>query len=448
MRHFRLLPVRLALFLCLLMNVGSSPTMAEDWPQWRGENRDGVWSEKGLIKEFDSDEIEVRWRQPIGEGYSGPTVADGRVFVMDRLIERQKGPENVERILCFDSKSGIPIWNFEYECEYTIRYPSGPRASVSIDDNRAYALGAMGHIHCLDAGTGTLLWKRDLNRELSISTELRDTNRMPTWGIAASPLVYDDLVILHVGGSDGACVIALDKKSGEEEWRALDDRAQYSAPVLTRQAGKDVLICWTGDNVVGLDPSKGKVYWKVPMTPMKGPIGVASPVINNDTVFVTSFYDGAMMLQLLPDALQVRTIWQARGKNELETKAIQSIISTPLVKDGYIYGVDSHGEFRCLDAKTGERIWEDGTAVPHGRWGTIHFVQNGETTWMFNETGELIIAKLSPKGFQEVSRARLIKPSNRQARRRNGVCWAHPAFAEKSIFARNDKELVCASLED
>jgi hypothetical protein len=112
----------------------------------------------------------------------------------------------------------------------------------------------------------------------------------------------------------------------------------------------------------------------------------------------------------------------------------------------YIYGDDSYGELRCLDAKTGDRIWEDQTATPRERWSNIHFVRNGERIWMFNERGELIVSKLSPKGFEEIDRATLISPTTEQLRRRDGVTWAHPAFANRSVFARNDKELVCASL--
>lgn len=437
------LTLRILLSVALVFGFCSN-LLAEDWPQWRGPDRDGRWTESGIITEFESDQIEILWRQPIGSGYSGPTVADERVFVMDRKTD----PEQVERVLCFDSKSGQPLWTYTYPCVYRgIDYAAGPRASVSVDDDRAYALGTMGHLHCLDVGGG-LLWKKDLNAEYEIQTDIRSSNRMPNWGISASPLIYDDLVILHVGGRDGACVIALDKKSGDEQWRALDDRAQYSAPIVIQQEGRDVIVCWTGDSVAGINPKDGEVLWRFPFAPVKMPIGIATPVVEGDTLFMTSFYDGSLMLRTPANRIGVQPIWQINGESERKTAALQSIISTPLVKDGYIYGVDSYGEFRCLDAKTGQRIWEDATAVPNARWSTIHFIQNGDKTWMFNERGELIIAELSPAGFKEISRAQLIEPTSDQLRQRGGVCWSHPAFADRSVFARNDKELVCASLED
>jgi hypothetical protein len=156
------------------------------------------------------------------------------------------------------------------------------------------------------------------------------------------------------------------------------------------------------------------------------------------------------MLKLAADKPTVERLWQRVGRNENppNTDALQSIIATPVFDGTHIYGVDSYGEMRCLDAATGDRVWEDLTAVPVDRWSTIHFVKNGDKYWLFNEKGELIIARLSPAGYEEISRAKLLEPTLEQLRRRGGVgvCWAHPAFANKHIFQRNDKELVCASL--
>jgi len=422
----------------------ASISIAEDWPQWRGPNRDGVWNETGVVKKFDSDELKPRWRMPIGSGYSGPTVVDGRTFVTDRIVE----PKQLERIHCFDSTSGKSIWTHEYPCPYVgIGYTAGPRACVTIDEGRSYALGAMGHLHCLDAVDGEVIWKKDLNAEYAIQHKARSKNRMPIWGISAAPLIFENLVILHIGGSDGACVVALDKQSGKEKWRALNDRASYSSPIVVHQNDHEVVVCWTGDSVAGLDSKSGDVRWRFPFPPSRMPIGIATPIINDNQLYVTSFYDGSLMLRLSQDRFAIEKIWQEVGPNERDTRALHSIISTPLFADDHIYGVDSYGELRCIEAATGKRVWEDLSATPKERWSTIHFVQNGKTVWMFNERGELIIASLSPKGFKEMSRAKLIEPTKEQLRRRGGVCWAHPAFANRHVFARNDNEIVCASLE-
>jgi outer membrane protein assembly factor BamB len=413
----------------IVLVLATLSAVADDWPQWRGPNRDGVWNEKGVLDEFPAEGLEPLWVAKIGSGYSGPTVADGRVFVTDRVRQ----PRQVERILCFDLKTGAEVWNTAYECTYTVSYEAGPRASVTVDGNNVYALGAMGHLHCLDAGTGQVLWKRDLAADFNI-------DKLPIWGIAGAPLIYDDLVIIHCGGRK-ACIVALNKKNGDTKWTALSDRASYTSPIVIRQAGQDVVVCWTGDSVSGLHPESGKVHWRYPFPPTRMPIGIATPIIKNNRIYVTSFYDGSLMLKLSDSALTAELDWQRQGADEKHTDGLHSIISTPIWLGDHIFGVDSYGELRCLQDSDGKRLWEDQTATPRARWSTIHFVQNGENTWMFNERGELLIGTLSRHGFVEKSRTKLIDPTTRQLRQRGGVCWAHPAFADRKIFVRNDGEL-------
>lgn len=407
---------------------------ADDWPQWRGPQRDGVWRETGIVSTLPA-RLPLRWRADVASGYAGPTVADGRVYVMDRLTQ----PASIERIHCFDAASGQPLWTHAYSCPYgEIGYQAGPRAAVTIAGGRAFALGATGRLHVLEASTGQVLWHRDLQADYAI--------QMPIWGIAAAPLVHQGLVILQIGGQD-ACVVALRVEDGREVWRALSDRAQYAAPILVEQAGRQVVVCWTGDSVAGLDPQNGQVLWRYVWTPRNMPIGIATPVREGDRLFFTSFYDGSLLLRLRQDRPEVEKVWQIAGRDERNTLALHSIISTPVLEGGHIYGVDSYGELRCLEAATGRRLWEDQRAVPRNRWSTIHFVKHIDRYFLFNELGELIIARLSPQGYQELSRAPLLEPTTDQLpSRRGGVCWAHPAFANRHVFARSDRELVCASL--
>ncbi len=422
--------------LLLSLIVGGS-TLADDWPQWRGPERDGVWREDGVMQAFAGAEIALRWRVPVSSGYSGPTVAGGRVFLTDRITK----PEQMERVLCFDWRTGEELWSLDYECEYRdVGYSAGPRAAVTVHDGLAYALGSMGHLHCLDAANGTVRWRKDLHAEYRID--------MPMWGIASSPLVEGDLLIAQVGGTPDACLVAFDRRTGVEKWRALGARSSYSTPIVINQAGTRVLVCWTGDNIVGIDAQSGQVYWTHPFPPAQMVLGVASPVFHDDRLFFTGFYDGSLLLAVDPHKPAVTEIWRRLGENEHQTDGLQSIISTPLFIGDYIYGVDSYGELRCLDAGTGDRIWEDLSAVPRARWSTIHFVRNRGAVWMFNERGELLITTLSSKGLVVHSRAQLIKPTTAQLNQRGGVCWAHPAFAYGHVFARNDDSLVCAGLEE
>lgn len=405
-----------------------------DWPQWRGLNRDGVWRETGIIDEL-PDKFEPRWTVPIGNGYSGPTVASGRVYVTDRLDE----PKEIERVHCFEWETGTRIWTHQYDCPYQrVSYKAGPRCSVLVADGFAYSLGTMGHLFCFDAVTGSVVWSEDLDAKYDI--------RMPIWGIAASPIIEDGLLIVPACGKQ-ALLVAFDAKSGEEKWHALRDRGNYSAPIVVDHCGRRVLVIWTGDRVVGVDPQAGKELWEHPFKSKNMPLGVASPVLHDDKIYLTGFYDGSLMLRLDPDKLAVHEVWRQRGRNERSTQALHSIISTPVLRGEHIYGVDSYGEFRCLKMADGERVWEDLSAVPRARWATIHFVQQDDRTWMFNERGELILARLSPQGFEELDRGKLIDPTTTQLNRRGkGVCWSHPAFAYRHVFIRSDTELRCVDL--
>ena len=414
------------LVLCL-----NSEAFSQDWPQWRGIQRDGIIADPITP----SEKPTLNWTMEIGGGYSGPTVANGKVYVMDRVEK----PKQIERVHCFDLATGKNIWTHEYDADYVgIGYPTGPRASVSIRDGKAYSIGSMGNAFCFDAATGKVNWEIDFNAQYKISAN----DRMPAWGIAASPLVVGANVVFHVGGSDGACIVAIDCESGKEVWRALKDRAQYSAPVLMEHNNRTSIVCWTGDSISLLDPETGKINWSFKFTPSKMPIGIATPLVKDGRIFVTSFYDGSAMFEDF--GKYGGELWSASGPNENATKALHSIISTPIWLGAYIYGVDSYGQLRCLEAKTGKRVWENLTAVPKARWSTIHFVKNGkdgDTVWMFNERGEIMLGKLSPDGFEELSRHKIIDPTSGQLNRRGGVCWSHPAFAGQDIIVRSDKEI-------
>ncbi len=405
-----------------------------DWPQWRGTQRDGVWRETGILERFEGDRIPLRWKVAIKGGYTGPTVAKGRVYVMDRLTE----PESTERILCFDWKTGKLLWNCDYPCAYEgFTYRAGPRASVTVhDDGLSYALGSAAHLHCNDAASGKIVWKRNLRADFRV--------RMPNWGISASPLIEGDLVITQIGGAGNACVIALDRKTGETRWKALPDKAAYSAPIAIDQAGKRVVICCVADRVVGLDAPSGKLLWSYAMPGSKWPITIATPVVEGDLLFVTTAHVGAVVLRLRSDRPDVDVVWRRDGIESKSPDSLHSVTPTPFILDGHIYGVHTKGELRCLDLMTGKQRWEVTKAGPVLRHATMHLVQHGKRTWIFNERGELILARLTPEGYEELTRAKLIEPTKLQLAR--GVTWSHPAFAYRHVFARSDTELVCADL--
>jgi outer membrane protein assembly factor BamB len=418
--------------LTVLIFLNSLIGVAQDWPDWRGENRDGVWSETGVVESFDSEQLKPKWAVPVGSGYSGPTVANGKVYLTDLKIDSVQ----TEGILCFDEQTGAKLWEYRYECDYlSVGYPAGPRASVVIKQGKAYSLGTMGNLFCLDAKSGKVLWSKDLNTEYEI--------RMPIWGISAAPLIVDDKIIIQISGSNNAGVIALNRNTGAEIWRNLEDIAGYSAPILIEKGGTRVVVTWTENSLSGLNPLNGEIFWRIPWDVGSG-MSIATPVLHNDHIFVSAFYSGSLLVKLGEDYKTAEIVWQRSGESERKTDALHCVMNTPVIIGEFIYGVDSYGELRCLEFETGDRVWEDLSAVKKGRWANIHFVQNGNQTWMFNEHGELIISELSKEGFREISRTKIIEPTKKQLPR--GVTWSHPAFANKHVFIRNDNELVCTGL--
>jgi outer membrane protein assembly factor BamB len=212
---------------------------------------------------------------------------------------------------------------------------------------------------------------------------------------------------------------------------------------MIKQGDSPVMLVWTGENIAGLNPSNGEAYWKIPFEKKKMIMNVASPVVSSPYVFLTAFFDGSFLLKLDRQKPAAELLWQKVGRNERETIALHSTISTPVIKDGYVYGIDSYGEVRCLDLLTGERIWEDKSLVRQGRWSNIHFIEQDEKVWAFTETGELILGEFSPEGFLNYGSVKLIDPVRISPNPRGGVCWAIPAFYGNRIIVRNDEKVVC-----
>lgn len=431
-------------FLALL--VAFAPILsAGDWPEFRGKDRSGSWDQPGVVQSFPEGDAPLKrvWTAKVGSGYSGPTVAGNGVYLMDRGPTGNRA--QLERIVCVDRKTGTQTWAHTYPCVYSdVGYAYGPRSSVTVRDGKAWALGTMGHLHCLNADTGEVIWAHDLRTKYTID--------LPIWGLTASPLVVGDVVVAQIGAmADEACVVAFEKNTGAEVWRAFGDKASYVSPIMIQQGETDVLVVWTGFRIAGMNPANGEVYWELPTRPAKMPINVPGPALNEDgtLMFLSVFYDGSRMIELDQTKPAAKELWHRQGINERKTDALHAMISPPYLSDGYVFGIDSYGQMRCLDPKTGDRIWEDQTAVPYGRWGTAFMVKNGEQTWMLNERGELIIAKLTKQGYEEIDRAKLIEPTTPLKQRKEGtVLWSHPAFAGTQIFARNDRELICVDLAE
>jgi outer membrane protein assembly factor BamB len=443
----------LLLQLMALLAAGRMTPVArgDDWPHWFGPQRDGVWREKGILRTFPSDGLKVRWRTPIGGGYDGPAVAGGRVYLVDRLVpgelpqkSRPGGGTGKERVLCLEEASGEVVWKHEYDCHYDVGYPAGPRATPIVHDGKVYTLGTMGRLLCLQAATGELLWEKDFPADYHA--------RVPTWGFSANPLLDGDRLICMVGGQ-GSVTVAFHKDTGNDLWRALSaPEPGYCPPVIFEVGGVRQLIIWHPEAVNSLNPVTGEVYWSQPFYVRAG-ITLATPRLAGNLLFVSCFYNGPLMLKLAADRPQAEVLWKGGSNSEQPrlTRSLHSLMCTPFIKAGYLYGVCTYGQLRCVNAETGERVWETLQATgtqeePVERWANAFIVAHEDRFFLFNEKGDLIIARLTPQGYDEISRTHVIEPTNRMPGR--PVVWSHPAFANRSIYIRNDKEIVCLSLAE
>jgi outer membrane protein assembly factor BamB len=433
-------PIRLPL---LLLALTASSARADDWPQWLGPKRDSIWRETGILAQFPAEGPKVLWRAKIAGGYAGPAVADGRVYVHDFVTSadarklnnpnlRPKA-EGTERVLCFDAGTGKPLWKHEYACSYHISYPAGPRCTPTVQGGKVYALGAMGNLFCLDAVRGTVLWSKDFQKDYEA--------KVARWGYASHPLVDGDKLFCVVGAPDHVAM-AFDKDTGKEIWKSIAAKEPgYSPPTLIEAGGKRQLLIWDAESLKSLDPATGKLYWSVPLEAAFG-MSIMAPRQHGDYLFAGAIGFHAVLLKLDREKPAVTEVW--RGK---KNHAIYPVNSTPIIEDGILYGVDQPGPLMAVKLETGERLWETfepTTGTGRMNSGTAFLVKNGDRFFLFSETGHLVIAKLSPKGYEELSRAKILEPTQEAFGR--DVIWSHPAFANRCVFARNDRELVCVSL--
>ena len=426
-------------------------TLADDWPQFRGPDRLGVWHETGIVETL-PDELKVTWRTPIGSGYSGPAVADGRIFISDWAEDPQSRTlDGTERAIALDERTGEVLWTHEWHTTYrmlVVSYAVGPRATPTVDEDRVYVLGATGRLFCFDVETGAVLWQKDY-------VEHYDTS-VPVYGIASAPLVDGERLIALVGGEPDALVIAFDKRTGDELWRALPIISElgYAHPVIYEAGGVRQLIIWHPEALASLDPETGRVYWEQPWDVPTG-ASVVTPVKSGDYLLVSQLFNGSMMMRLSRDRPAATMLWKGQSRSELpdQTDGLHAMVTTPIILGDYIYGVGSYGELRGLDARTGERLWLSREMTVEVRWSSAHMVQHKDRYFVNNDVGDLILARFTPDGYEELARTALIEPTSGSGTRtphgaiaERIVNWSHPAYANGHVVTRNDNEIVRASL--
>jgi outer membrane protein assembly factor BamB len=397
---------------------GRSGSAGEDWPRWRGPRGDGTWNGPKLSDHWPA-ELKLRWRKPIGGGYAGVIVAGNHVLLADRQI----APTEAERLVCYDTRTGDVRWTHSDSVHYgQLDYGNGPRAAPTVFDGLVYALGATGKLNCLDLKTGSVGWSANLVSDFE--------GRMPTWGYAASPVIFRDTVIVHPGSAKGASVVALNRRTGKKIWASLSDEATYATPILIEQAGRVQLVCWTPSHIRGLDAASGDPLWELPYEVTYG-VSIATPVYHSGVVFVSGYWAGAKAIRLDASGRKATLAWE-------DDRTLRGLMSQPLCRDGFGYLLDKNFGLTCFEMATGNKLWADGhrlTARDTNPQATLVWIGDGDRALALNAAGELILVRLNPKGYTELARSKIIDDT-----------WAHPAYAGRCVYARSDHEILCREL--
>lgn len=415
---------RSCIWLSLIAVICTVPiALAEDWPRWGGSRGDETWQGPKLPEAWPAGKLPVAWSRQIGGGYGGVSVAGGRAYVMDRQSE----PKEVERVLCFDAHTGEPLWSHEYTVAYgKLDYGNGPRSTATVYDGRVYTLGAMGHVLCLNAVDGKVQWSKDCVAEFIA--------KIPQWGLAASPVIWKDFVIVHPGSENG-CLMAFDRMTGKEMWRASSDPAGYATPLIIESPSGPQLIAWTPEHILGADPRSGKIHWSIPYEVLYG-VSIATPIYRDNTVFVTGYWAGSKAIRLGKRPEDAELVWE-------ENRNLRGLMAQPLYRDGHVYTIDKDRGLTCFELATGKKAWDDAHQMtPRGRnpQATLVWLGDGDRAIILNELGDLILARLNARAYHEQSRTNII------TRKDNSPIWAHPAYVGSRVYARSDSELVCVEL--
>jgi len=396
-----------------LLLLAMGPVDAADWPQWLGPHRNGHYPGADIQLPWPENGPKQIWKTNVGQGFSGPVVADGKVIMFHRLDDR-------ETVDCLDAENARRLWRFDYPTQYRddFGFDEGPRATPTIADGRVFTFGAQGMLSAVDFQSGKKLWQIDTRKQYKAGKGF--------FGMASSPLVTGDLVMVNVGGPGGAGMIAWDTATGELRWKTSDHEASYASPVLATVRSEPYAFFYDREALQAVTLN-GKVAWEFPWRPsMNASVNAATPLVIEDLIFVsTSYGKGAALVRFKESGPEV--VW--KGDDSLSNH-----YSTSLHHKGFLYGFHGRQEqgaaLRCVELLTGKVLWnEDGL-------GSGWVLEASDHLLILTERGEWIAARSTPDGFKPVARAQILGTGTRPC----------PALARGQLFARDKTRLVCVDL--
>ena len=404
---------------------GALAAQGADWPQYRGRTFDGISPERLGTKKWPTDGPQRVWKVPLQGGFSSFTVSQGRACTL--VLRNVQGAEQ-ETCLCLDANTGLELWAVALG---TIKINQGgdsgtsdnnggdgPRSTPTQDEGKVYVMSAKLSLSCLDGATGKVIWKRDLLQE--------HAGRNISWESAASPVIDGNLVFV-AGGGPGQSLLGINKKNGQVVWKGLDDKMTHSTPVVATILGLRQVIFFTQTGLVSVTPEKGDVLWRYPF---RYNVSTAiTPIVSGDIVYCSAGYgvgSSACKIAKSESSFTASRLWQQPAN------VINNHWSTPLCKDGYLYGLFGFKEYgscplKCVELATGKVMWSEAGFGPGGCiFADGHLVVLGDA-------GQLVLVEATPKAYLEVSRAKVL----------TGKCWSTPILSDGRIYARSTKEGVC-----
>ena len=383
-------------------------TEPPEWPGFRGPHRDGVQPGTVLNEDWDANPPQEKWRIPIGPGWSSFSVAGDRLFTQEQRGEK-------ESITCYDARNGNELWAHEYESRFwEVVGGAGPRGTPTLSDGRLYALGANGILHCLDATTGgAVIWQQDISQDADRSP--------PQWGFSASPLVTDELVLVHAGGSGDNGILAYDAITGELRWGVAAGDHSYSSPHLTEVGGRRCVMTLTNKELTIVDPVDGKLLGEHEWV-YQG-YRVVQPLIFGDSVLIgTAMGAGTRCLDLNldGDGISTEERWTSLKMNPYYNDYV--------AHEDYLYGFDNN-IFACVRLDDGQRMWKKGR---YGN-GQVLLLPEANQLLVISEDGQLVLLRATPDQWTEITKFPVL----------DGRTWNHPVLVGDRLFVRNAEEAAC-----
>ena len=388
---------------------GPGKKSKNDWPQWRGPNRDGISKETGFLKTWPEGGPKILWSAPSGDGYSGMSVTNGKLYTM-------YGQGSDEIAICLDAESGAELWRFRMDSKYTNQWGHGPRATPTVDGNLVFVLSGKGKLFALNATKGTEVWGHDLHNEYG--------GKIPTWGVSTSPLVEGNMLIVDVGGKDGHGLVAFNKKDGKVIWKSHSGIPGYSAPIAVTVNGTRQILSFAGKALVSVSPKDGKQYWHYSWVTSYD-VNAATPVfIKPDKVFISSGNNkGAAVLKMKAanGTVEVEALWKSR--------IMRNFFSSSILVGEHLYGFDE-GTLRCVNVNTHESKWaKRGFSKGSLMYADGHLI-------VLSEKGLLVLVEATPEAFVQKASAQVLK----------GRCWTVPTLVNGMLYVRNQKDMLCLDL--